>query len=590
MADTWTTQGYPAMSEMDRERARMMQKILLEQGTLQNVNPAPPTKPLAGPEMDRIAPEPEYGSGYSSGGGGGGGGGAGVEADPTIKDMLFGGVSNAGPPPSQSPTSRPRLPQLSEQQIALMRGAKRPEVPTDIPMNLPPALPPGLAPEEGQNVADMRPLTGEVRPQMETPDGQNGAPMPQQQIAQGGVQPESPEQSQSPQDLPPEIASMTEVAKVNVAERPEEFATKAKGWMEKLGNVFALKTEGQDPKAINDAYGVPNAMVWEAQRSSLFNAGILLMAAGQPNTPSGRAQLIAKIGPALSGISSDIYKASQVQYMMNGGKSKTTLTANQNDYDRAVSQGYKGSFVDFQREVKGMTAEAGLTKELASGWADPKNGGYNKAKIHANSIDVAEEMISLLDEGTSQGLLSWAEEKALKGLVAAGQASPEQEAKLVRTQQIKSMVTARVLPLMQMLGGSDSNEELRKLTEAIWQQDWTPEAAIRNLRRATEYDRRDLNRLVEERKNIQGLAPGSYMPPEARAPYVPKNFDDGKYYRKPEPAPSGGEGGGGSEGGKVTLTEGKIKQTPAGHRITTIGGQVYIMRKGSNSWEPYNGS
>lgn len=587
MADTWTTQGYPAMSEMDRERARMMQKILLEQGTLQNVNPAPPAKPLADPEMDRIAPEAEYGSGYSSGGGGGGGGGAGVEADPTIKDMLFGGQSNAGPPPSQSPTSRPRLPQLSEQQIALMRGAKRPEVPTDIPMNQPPALPPGMAPEAGQNVADMRPLTGEVRPQMETPDGPNGAPMPQQQIAQGGAQPESPEQSQSPQDLPPEIASMTEVAKVNVAERPEEFATKAKGWMEKLGNVFALKTEGQDPKAINDAYGVPNAMVWEAQRSSLFNAGILLMAAGQPNTPQGRASLIAQIGPALSGISSDIYRASQAQYMMQGGGKGNKVTANQSDYNVDVSQGYKGTLHEWLRDTKGFTAKHQQEKELAVGWADPKNGGYSKAKTYSNSIDTAEEMIELIDQGVADGMMSGAKLQGLRALVASGQANEEQKAQLVRTQQIGSMVTSRVLPLMQMLGGSDSNEELRKLTEAIYNSSWTPEAAVRNLRRAAEYDRRDLGRLMEERKNITGLADGSYMPPEARSPYVPKNIDDGRYYKKPEAASTGGEGG---NGGKVTLTEGKIKTTPAGHRITTIGGQVYIMRKGSNSWEPYNGS
>ena len=70
-----------------------------------------------------------------------------------------------------------------------------------------------------------------------------------------------------------------------------------------------------DSSAINPQYGVPESDVRQAGINTLANVSALLLAAGQPMTGAQRAQMLAQIGPAMGGMTTDIYKASQARLM-----------------------------------------------------------------------------------------------------------------------------------------------------------------------------------------------------------------------------------------------------------------------------------
>jgi hypothetical protein len=71
-----------------------------------------------------------------------------------------------------------------------------------------------------------------------------------------------------------------------------------------------------DSTAINPQYGVPEADVRQAGINTLANVSALLLAAGQPMSGAQRAQMLAGIGPAFGGMTTDIYKASQSRLML----------------------------------------------------------------------------------------------------------------------------------------------------------------------------------------------------------------------------------------------------------------------------------
>lgn len=71
-----------------------------------------------------------------------------------------------------------------------------------------------------------------------------------------------------------------------------------------------------DSTAINPQYGVPESDVRQAGINTLANISALLLAAGQPMTGAQRGQLLAQIGPAFGGMTTDIYKASQSRLML----------------------------------------------------------------------------------------------------------------------------------------------------------------------------------------------------------------------------------------------------------------------------------
>lgn len=89
----------------------------------------------------------------------------------------------------------------------------------------------------------------------------------------------------------------------------------ADGLLGGIGDFFLGGGRYADPNAINPQYGVPEADVRQAGINTLANVSALLLAAGQPMSGQQRAQLLAGVGPALGGMQSDIFKASQARLM-----------------------------------------------------------------------------------------------------------------------------------------------------------------------------------------------------------------------------------------------------------------------------------
>jgi hypothetical protein len=82
-----------------------------------------------------------------------------------------------------------------------------------------------------------------------------------------------------------------------------------------VGDFFLNRGRYADPNAMNAQFGVPEQDVRQAGINTLANVSALLLAAGQPMTGNQRAQLLAGIGPALGGMQTDIFKASQARLM-----------------------------------------------------------------------------------------------------------------------------------------------------------------------------------------------------------------------------------------------------------------------------------
>jgi len=89
----------------------------------------------------------------------------------------------------------------------------------------------------------------------------------------------------------------------------------ADGFLGGVGDFFFNTGRYADPNAINPQYGVPEADVRQAGINTLANVSALLLAAGQPMSGQQRAQLLAGVGPALGGMQTDIFKASQARLM-----------------------------------------------------------------------------------------------------------------------------------------------------------------------------------------------------------------------------------------------------------------------------------
>jgi hypothetical protein len=82
-----------------------------------------------------------------------------------------------------------------------------------------------------------------------------------------------------------------------------------------VGDFFLNRGRYADPNAMNAQFGVPEQDVRQAGINTLANVSALLLAAGQPMSGSERAKLLAGIGPALGGMQTDIFKASQARLM-----------------------------------------------------------------------------------------------------------------------------------------------------------------------------------------------------------------------------------------------------------------------------------
>lgn len=90
------------------------------------------------------------------------------------------------------------------------------------------------------------------------------------------------------------------------------------------GDFLLNRGRYAEPGAMNAQYGVPEADVRQAGINTLANVSALLLAAGQPMTGAQRGQMLAQIGPAMGGMTTDLFKASQARLMTAQQREKMT--------------------------------------------------------------------------------------------------------------------------------------------------------------------------------------------------------------------------------------------------------------------------
>jgi len=97
-----------------------------------------------------------------------------------------------------------------------------------------------------------------------------------------------------------------------------------------------------EPGAMNAQYGVPEADVRQAGINTLANVSALLLAAGQPMTGAQRGQMLAQIGPAMGGMTTDLFKSSQARLMLAQQREKMNEIAELDAIDKKRKEDPEG--------------------------------------------------------------------------------------------------------------------------------------------------------------------------------------------------------------------------------------------------------
>lgn len=248
---------------------------------------------------------------------------------------------------------------------------------------------------------------------------------------------------------------------VQGAAQDPSFMDKARSWLDELGNYFNPAAGGGDPNALHPAYGVPNAQVWEAQRGTLFNAGILLMAAGLPNTSPGRAQIISQMGPALNQTADTVVRMSQAR----------TAGYNRTPTDLKIYERYQSDpkFREYWDKYKMGQTDRFMQQERYKLWTDAKEGGYMEAQLAKDTMTFTKQMYDLVQNGIFTGSLAEQRRNAANFLTTfLPGLTDEQVAQAVANDyNFRGLVMEQVLPRMQELGGNDSEQELAELKRMI---------------------------------------------------------------------------------------------------------------------------
>lgn len=303
------------------------------------------------------------------------------------------------------PQPEPPSAVLSEEQKRLLSGGVRTPMPavSDFAETNPPAPP---SPPPAVAAVPAQPAQGAggpvpFQPQLEYPAATldkgpstkanmqatrpNNMDAGQQRGYEGG-QP-SQNQMAAPQDIVP--------AAIDNVQRDPSFLDKARGWMDQLGSYFDPAGQGGDPNALHPAYGVPNAKVWEAQRGVLFNAGIMLMAAGMPNSPENRAAIIASMGNALNQTADQVIRVASAS--TGGAKTSNWYRMYQ---EAGGEQGTGMSFNDWMLEMRKSSTnpkgESAYDQQIGKGLGEAMNTIQTEARnaLSANqNLDAMENLL-----------------------------------------------------------------------------------------------------------------------------------------------------------------------------------------------------
>jgi hypothetical protein len=194
--------------------------------------------------------------------------------------------------------------------------------------------------------------------------------------------------------------------------------------------------------------------------------------------------------------------------------------------------------LDYLDDFKKKVAKAGASNIEVSATSMAKEEGKGVgAKLvdipsALTAIDALNGALAQLDQGVNSGIYGQVKQtltKASGGLIGS-------EAKVQNTEVYKSYIGNVVIPMMKMLGGSDSNEELRKM-EAIYAGDMVLEAG--SMKQIITNAILGINRDIARTKGQESAVLGGKEMPVDRSPDVPRkstrvwNAKTGKLEVKP---------------------------------------------------------
>jgi hypothetical protein len=177
--------------------------------------------------------------------------------------------------------------------------------------------------------------------------------------------------------------------------------------------------------------------------------------------------------------------------------------------------------LDYLDDFKKKVAKAGASniEVSATSMAKEEGKGVGTKLVDIPSaltaIDALNGALAQLDQGVNSGIYGQVKQtltKASGGLIGS-------EAKVQNTEVYKSYIGNVVIPMMKMLGGSDSNEELRKM-EAIYAGDMVLEAG--SMKQIITNAILGINRDIARTKGQESAVLSGKEMPVDRSPDIPR--------------------------------------------------------------------
>lgn len=139
------------------------------------------------------------------------------------------------------------------------------------------------------------------------------------------------------------------------------------GLLGDIGDWFTGGGDYADPSKIDPRYGVPYSDVRQAGINTLANVSAILLAAGQGGIdPSQRAQLLSQLGPAMGGMNTDLYNASQRRLMQAQTQEKMREIDENKRLDDMINDPNKLQALGLNQAQVQMLGRTGLRQVLAN--------------------------------------------------------------------------------------------------------------------------------------------------------------------------------------------------------------------------------
>jgi hypothetical protein len=196
-----------------------------------------------------------------------------------------------------------------------------------------------------------------------------------------------------------------------------------------------------------------------------------------------------------------VYKTEKVNGQLNVYDEDYNLVKTLGSAGKSLEESLGAGLAGIAKVVAGKQAEAAASKggQVVGEAIAKVQSGYQ-------SLDALQQAASMVDAGIFAGGYG----PVMEGVAKYTGGALGSQARLENTEQFRSYIGKVVIPMMSQLGGSDSNEELRKM-EKIMAGDTTLEpGAIKTiLKQAQAAVRRDLARLEAQQKAV---AQGEQLP------------------------------------------------------------------------------